>query len=556
LFDSELTRFAALCSRYQKGITMSNVYTDFVQAGVALKTATPQTQPIPGREAEMGKNNAGGFSFTLTPWGVLDRFLMIGSEGGSYYVGEKDTTAKSFDVVKKCIAEDGVRVVNRLVEYSLAGRAPKNDPAVVVLALAAVYGDPLTVAAAYEALPKVARTGTWLFQFVAILDSLGKWNAAAKRGVTAWYTSKTTDKMTVQMLKYQQRNGWAHRDVLRLAHIKPASEVQSNVFRYVVKGELDQGAAVPQVLIDFESLKRSEDKSTVLKLIESSDLLTWEMVPTQFLKDKDVLMALLRNMGLTAMIRKLGALTAHGVIAPLSEGSKLVVAKLEDVEALKRGRVHPITLLQAFKQYSKGAGEKGSLTWNTDQRVLTALDDAFYAAFGTVEKTDENYLLGIDISGSMWGSPVNGSPNLVAAEVAAVMGMAVVRNQPNHWITGFNTKLVDLKISPSMRLDAAMKAIHKQWDGGGTDCAKTFEYATKHGLAVDKFVSITDNETYAGHQSPSQALKQYRQKSGRPAKSVVIGTSVSEFTIADPKDGGMLDIAGFDSAAPQIIAML
>jgi 60 kDa SS-A/Ro ribonucleoprotein len=34
----------------------------------------------------------------------------------------------------------------------------------------------------------------------------------------------------------------------------------------------------------------------------------------------------------------------------------------------------------------------------------------------------------------------------------------------------------------------------------------------------------------------------------------VIGTSVSKFTIADPKDGGMLDIAGFDSAAPQIIS--
>lgn len=535
---------------------MSNAYTDFIKNETAVKTATPQTQAIPGREAEMKKNNAGGFSFTLSHWDVLDRFLMIGSEGGSYYVNQKDTTKLSFDVVKKCIKEDGVRVVNRLVEYSLAGRAPKNDPAVVALALCAVYGDPLTVAAAYEALPKVARTGTWLFLFVSILDSLGKWNAAAKRGVAAWYTSKNDNKLTVQLLKYQQRNGWSQRDVLRLAHVKPVSDVQSSLFRYAVKGELPEGAPVTQLLIDFESMKRSEDKATVLKLIEGSDLLTWEMVPTQFLKDKDVLMALLKNMGLTAMIRKLGALTAHGVIAPLSEGGKMVVAKLSDLEALKRGRVHPITLLQAFKQYSQGAGEKGSLTWRPDQRVLSALDDAFYAAFGTVEKTDENYMLGIDISGSMWGSRVNGSPNLVAAEVAAVMGMAVVRNQPNHWITGFNTRLVDLKITPSMRLDAAMSAIQKHWDGGGTDCSKTFEYATQHGIPVDKFVSITDNETYAGRQAPAQALKQYRQKSGRPAKSVVIGTSVSEFTIADPKDGGMLDIAGFDSAAPQIIANL
>jgi 60 kDa SS-A/Ro ribonucleoprotein len=527
------------------------------KAKVTAKVSTPQTQPIPGREADMKLNNAGGFTFTMDHWGVLDRFLMIGSESAGYYVGAKETTAKSFDTVKKCLKEDGLRVVARVVEYSLAGRAPKNDPAVVALAIAAVYGDPQTVAAAYEALPKVARTGTWLFLFVSILDSLGKWNAAAKRGVAAWYTTKTVDKLAVQLLKYQQRNGWAHRDVLRLAHVKPSSEIQSNLFRYSVKGELPEGAAVPQVLVDFEYLKRADDKKTVLKLIEGSDLLTWEMVPTQFLKDKDVLFALARNMGMTALIRKLGALTSHGVIAPMSEGSKLVVSKLLDTEALKRGRVHPITILQAMKQYSAGHGERGSMTWSPDQKIVSALDDAFYAAFATSKTTDENYMVGVDISGSMTGATVNGSPNLYAAEVAAVMAMAAVRNQPNHFIVGFKHNIEPLMISPTMRLDAALKAMRDMhWSGGSTDCAKTFEYATAHNIPVDKFVIITDNETYAGGQAPVQALKKYRQKAGVFAKSIVIGTSVSEFTIADPKDGGMLDIAGFDSAAPQIIANL
>ena len=537
----------------------SSVYTNFANGlptSKAAKQTTSPTLPIPGREKEMDANNGGGFSFLLDHWGVLDRFLMIGSEGGSYYVGQQKTTETAFYTVQKCIKEDGIRVINRLMEYSLAGRAPKNDPAVVALALCAVYGDTETVAAAYAALPKVARTGTWLFLFVSILDSLGKWNAAAKRGVGAWYTTKTIDKMTVQMLKYQQRNGWAHRDVLRLAHVKPVSEIQSNVFRYSVKGELAQGAEVPQVLIDFEMLKRATTAATVLKLIESSDLVTWEMVPSQFLKDKDVLMALLKNMGMTAMIRKLGALTAHGVIDNLSEGTKMVVDKLSDKEALVRSRIHPITILQAFKQYQQGHGDKGSLAWGANTRILTALDDAFYASFATQEKTNENYLIGCDISGSMWCGRVNGSPNLVAAEVACVMAMAVVRNQPNYWITGFNTKLVDLKVSPTMRLDAAMGAIRKHWDGAATDPSKTFEYALKHKIKVDKFVSITDNEVNCGTQHTAQALKKYRERTGIAAKSVVIGTSVTSFTIADPKDSGSLDIAGFDSAAPQIIANL
>jgi 60 kDa SS-A/Ro ribonucleoprotein len=531
----------------------SNHYTQFAVSQNPAKAVTPQTQAIPGREAEMARNNAGGVTFTLDKWSTLDRFLMIGSEGGNYYVGQNDVTKQSFANLKACIAEDGKRVVNRLMEYSLGGRAPKNDPAIVALAVTAVYGNQEVVEAAYAALPRVCRTGTHLFLFVSILDSLGKWNAAAKRGVAKWYTARDIEKLTVQLLKYQQRNGWAHRDVLRLAHVKPTSELQSAVFRYVVKGELEQGTIVPQTLIDFEYLKRSTNKQEVLRLVEGNSVLTWEMVPTQFLKDADVLTALVKNMGLTAVIRKLGALTTHGVIAPLSEGSKLVISKLSDTEALKAQRVHPITILQAIKQYSKGAGERGSMSWTPDQRVVDALNDTFYASFGAVEKTNDNYFMGVDCSGSMFGAAVNGSPNLTAADVAGVMAMAIVRNQPNYWIGGFNHKMSELKISPSMRLDKVLDVI-RRFNWGSTDCSLPYLTASEMKMNVDRFVTITDNETYAGRVQPAQALRDYRARFNKGAKGVVIGTSVSNFTIADPKDSGMLDIAGFDSAAPQIIA--
>lgn len=534
----------------------SNTYTNHAQdLRNRVGAKTPQSQAIPGREAEMSKNSAGGFTFVLDQWGVLDRFLMLGSESAGYYVGQKETTAQSFDTVKACVKADGLRVVNRALEYSLAGRAPKNDPAVVAIALAAVFGDGATQQAAYDALPRISRTGTWLFMFVSILDSMGKWNAAAKRGVAKWYTSKDMDKLALQLLKYQSRNGWSHRDVLRLAHVKPSSDIQGNLFRYAVGKELELGAAVPQLLVDFEYLKKADNRDAVLRLIEGNDALTWEMVPSVFLKDQDVLFALVKNMGLTAVIRKLGALSAHGVISPMSAGSKMVISKLTDAEQLRKQRVHPITLLQALKQYQAGHGEKGSLTWKPDQRVVDALNDAFYAAFDVQEKTDDNYLVGVDCSGSMFGAKVNGSPNLTAADVAGVMALAVVKNQPNYWIGGFNTKMGELKISPSMRLDVVLKVI-RDFSWGGTDCALPMLHAAQHKMDVDKFVTITDNETWAGAIQPVQALRDYRQKFNRPTKSIVIGTSVSEFTIADPKDSGMLDIAGFDSAAPQLIAAL
>lgn len=518
------------------------------------KAVTPQSAPIPGRESEMKQNNAGGFTFLLDKWGYLDRFLILGSDKPSYYASAQKLTKDAAKNVSACIKEDGVRAVNRIVEISEAGRAPKNDPAVFALALCAIEGDAETVKAAYAALPKVCRIGTHLFQFVSALDSMGKWNAAAKRGVAAWYTARRDDRMAVQFLKYAQRDGWSHRDVLRLAHVKPQTDVQSSMFHYVVKdgARREDGAALPALFDAVEQLKKADSK-TAIKLIESHKDITWEMMPTELQRDVKVWEALLPNMGMTALIRKLGQLTDVGLIAPLSAGSKLVIAKLTDVEAIKAGRVHPITILNAFNQYRKGRGDKGSLTWKADQRVLDALDAAFYDAFQFIESTGQGHLLGVDCSGSMFGAQVSGAPNLTAAEVAGVMAMAIAKREPNYWVGGFNTKMGELKITPNMRLDKVLDVM-RRFSWGGTDCALPMLHAMEHKMSgVDKFVVITDNETWAGGIQPVQALRDYRAKYNRQSKLIVVGTSVTDFTIADPKDPGMLDIAGFDSAAPQLI---
>src|SRR5690606_24544791 len=83
------------------------------------------------------RNHAGGFSFVLDDWQRLDRFLILGSEGGTYYVSERTLSIDNARCVERCLAEDGARVVRRIVEVSDSGRAPKNDPAVFALALAA-----------------------------------------------------------------------------------------------------------------------------------------------------------------------------------------------------------------------------------------------------------------------------------------------------------------------------------------------------------------------------------------------------------------------------------
>lgn len=87
----------------------------------------------------------------------------------------------------------------------------------------------------------------------------------------------------------------------------------------------------------------------------------------------------------------------------------------------------------------------------------------------------------------------------------------------------------------------------------GTGRALPMLYARERGLAIDLFVIYTDSETWAGTIHPDQALRRYRESNGIAAKLVVVGMTSNGFTIADPNDAGMLDVVGFDSAAPAVI---
>jgi len=54
---------------------------DYTQNNSRKKTS--QSQAILGREKEQVKNNAGGYSFAIDKWSILNRFLILGTEGGT-----------------------------------------------------------------------------------------------------------------------------------------------------------------------------------------------------------------------------------------------------------------------------------------------------------------------------------------------------------------------------------------------------------------------------------------------------------------------------------------
>lgn len=520
-------------------------------AHYAKRGPTPQTQPIPGREKEQVENNAGGFVFAVGDWSQLDRFLILGSEG-SYYAGPRAMTIDNAKAVERCIKEDGGRTVARIVEISDAGRAPKNDPALFALALCAAAEDVATRRAALAALPLVARIGTHLFQFAGYVQAQRGWGRALRRAVGDWYNLQPVDRIAYQAVKYQQREGWSNRDLLRLSHPVTTDSVRKAVYDWICGRKVDtMNRDLPRILGSFESLKSTPNAPTAVANIRTFNL-PREAIPTELLNEPSVWQALLEDMPLMAMIRNLGKMTSIGVLAPFKPEVAKVVEALWNITDIRKSRVHPIAILMALKTYSQGHGEKGKLTWTPVPQIVDALNGAFYLAFANVEPTGKNILLALDVSNSM-GSAVLAGSSLTAREVSAAMALVIAATEPNYLMTCFATTFAVLNITPKMRLDEVVRAV-SNIPFGGTDCSLPWVAALKENWAVDAVVTITDNETYQGRIHVSEAAAEYRKKTGIAARSIVIGTTSTGFTVNDPNDPLGLDVVGFDTAVPALVS--
>ena len=364
--------------------------------------------------------------------------------------------------------------------------------------------------------------------------------------------------MAFQAVKYRQREGWSHRDLLRLAHPETDEPALRDTFDWIVRGTV--GDRVPAIVEGFVQAQEATDAATWARLVREHRL-TWEMLPDAALAETAVWEALL-DVGLpqTALMRQLPRLTRLGLLPDLGGRTDEAVAQLTDGDRLRSARVHPVSVLVAQRTYASGRSARGAGVWEPSRKVSDALDAAFYRAFGAVEPSGRRTLLAVDVSGSM-GAPISGMP-ITAREASAALALVQLATEPSATAVGFSAKaggrgwhdsaLLPLRISPRQRLDDALRVVD-ELPMSGTDCALPMLHATRHRLEVDTFVVYTDNETWAGEIHPHQALVEYRQQSGIDAKLVVVGMTATQFSIADPSDPGMLDVVGFDAAVPGLI---
>jgi 60 kDa SS-A/Ro ribonucleoprotein len=174
-----------------------------------------------------------------------------------------------------------------------------------------------------------------------------------------------TKALAYQLLKYQQRHGFSNRDALRLFHIKPQTEDRDLLFKWVLNGwETLPDRSLTESLNQiwwYEWLKRnpSRTKEAIIK-----GRLTHEMAAPVGKMDRDAWQLLFEDMPIGALLRNLGSLTEIGVLAHSKENRAWkknldrVANILNSKDRLRKGRIHPIDILQALKTY-KSCGSIG-----------------------------------------------------------------------------------------------------------------------------------------------------------------------------------------------------
>lgn len=506
---------------------------------------TPQTEPVPGRDQDMQENAAGGYGFEADQWRRLRRFLFLGTEGGTYYTGQRELTRENARNVRACIDEDGERVVSTIVDIAQSGRAPHQDPLLFALAMALGEGDNATRVAAREAVPEVCGYSTHLFHFKRFAESFRGYGRALRNALARWYTEKDAEYIAYQAAKYPQRDGVSHADVLNVAHPKPPTEDHDRVFAWIVGASqeppTEQVAAIQEI-----SAVSDVDRAT--ELIREHRL-THEMVASDLKSEPEVWAALLEDMPVRATMRNLGNLSSHGVLKAFSDATEMVVDRLTDAEQVQRAKIHPLDVVSAVQTYRSGSGFRGSKTWEPVTEIVDALGETFRLSFENVEPTGQRIIVGVDKSGSM-RSNVSGLPQLKAVQGALIMAMATVYAEDRVEVLRFDSVCRPLGISGNESLGAVLKASSP---GGGTDVASPINWALENEVEADAILLYTDMQTWAGHRHPTQALRAYRDKINPEAKLVAVDMTSEATQVDDPDDPLTLGVQGFDSRTPAAI---
>ena len=166
--NKELRNVSAPSNVQQQPLLASKPKVDTVKIlDVQKPKINPHASQAEKWHPDQAINEAGGYSFKVCDMTRLRRFLVIGTENGTFYASSQTSVRRNVQCIQQLIkAGYGVEVINVLREYSVAGRVAKEEPILLALTSCATYKNKEVQRAAYKAVTDICNIPTKMFMFI------------------------------------------------------------------------------------------------------------------------------------------------------------------------------------------------------------------------------------------------------------------------------------------------------------------------------------------------------------------------------------------------------
>ncbi len=344
------------------------------------------------------------------------------------------------------------------------------------------------------------------------------------------------------------------RDIIRLTHPKPSSDVVNERFGWLTKGSLGNASELNPKILAFEKLKRATTEEEIVSLVKQGSLPYEVVVPTVPKMTKGVWTELLHQAPYMNLLRALNSFKENGVFDEV-ENVEFAVRKLTDPRAVEVSRVLPFRFFDALKAYQS--------TDALDMRLLDAIRQGLELSFVNLPNFgfEMHVTIGTDVSSSMSSYSISEKSTTKCIDIAGIFTGALLKRTERALALPFEGHIVNhLALS---KLDSVAETAKKiaSVRGGSTAVGTPIQYLLNHEIKTDVFIGITDNEDWAygeGYSTSDSFLslwRRYKKEINPDAQAFLVTIVPTREAVAPTGEEGVHFIYGWSDKVLNYIGL-
>lgn len=476
----------------------------------------------------------------MDPWQQFCRFLRIGIVNVHYSPKQKRQLFECLiNLTKQKKVED---MLNEIIRVATNNLSIDTTFCIQVIAYMIALIPPLKRIIYWDVLPVVCKTIPELTYFLKHVPR--SWGRTTRRALEAWMYNIPADELAYQMTVYRNSNGFSCHDLLRLIHPRPKSTDYQALFAYVSDRYVND---CTEFIDAVEVARHTRNVSIASSMIVQHNL-SWKHIGCpQLLHHGEIWHAFLSQpLSVDDLVPQL----PH-ILKISNKYESRICELLGDVNYVKAGSFCPSLYLRILRQLQSkelGSNALHGAVESALHMYMQLLKDRYPSS------SDKRFQIVLDVSGSMACSHCMGMKFVSAREVSVLLTMMFMHTESHVTVKAFSDTLRVLDFQREDTFEMLVKkASHLSFDD--TDIAAAIEHATNANEVVDCFVIITDESPVGQSATAVSALRKYQNTVHAGARLVVLATTTRCVHIAESYAQDMLDIAGFDEYAFEIIRM-